>query len=43
VPAAVRLDAMMPVEEQADAALAAFERAGGRVPWKESANREVRM
>jgi tRNA dimethylallyltransferase len=43
VPAAVRLDAMLPVEEQADAALAAFERAGGRVPWKEAANREVGM
>ena len=32
LPDAVRLDATVPVEEQADAALAAFERAGGRVP-----------
>lgn len=40
---AVRLDATTPVEEQADAALAAFADAGGHVPWREGANTEVGM
>ncbi|HUF75169.1 MAG TPA: tRNA (adenosine(37)-N6)-dimethylallyltransferase MiaA [Longimicrobiales bacterium] len=43
LPGAVRLDAMLPVQEQADAALAAFERAGGRVPWSEVVENEVGM
>jgi len=38
---AVRIDATTPVGEQADEALAAFEEAGGRVPWKEAVNHEV--
>ena len=41
LPDAVRLDALLPVETQADAALAAFERAGGQVPWKQGANHAV--
>jgi tRNA dimethylallyltransferase len=38
---AVRIDATTPVAEQADAVLAAFERAGGDVPWREAVNHEV--
>jgi tRNA dimethylallyltransferase len=33
---AVRIDATLPVREQADRALAAFEAAGGRVPWRQA-------
>ncbi len=40
---AVRLDATAPVREQAERALAAFEEAGGQVPWKEAVNHEVGM
>lgn len=38
---AVRIDAMLPVRQQADAALAAYEAAGGRVPWREAVQHEV--
>jgi tRNA dimethylallyltransferase len=38
---ALRVDATAPVGEQADAALAAFERAGGEVHWKGGVNNEV--
>lgn len=37
----LRVDATAPVGEQADAALAAFERAGGEVHWKGGVNNEV--
>lgn len=38
---AVRIDAMLPVRQQADAALAAYEATGGRVPWREAVQHEV--
>ncbi len=38
---AVHVDAMAPVDEQADLALAAFERAGGVLPWQAQAQHEV--
>jgi tRNA dimethylallyltransferase len=41
LPDASRVDATIPVGEQADEALAAFERAGGEVPWREAVNHEV--
>jgi tRNA dimethylallyltransferase len=40
---AVRVDAMLPVSRQADIALAAFEKAGGRVPWRAALGSEVGM
>jgi tRNA dimethylallyltransferase len=38
---AVRLDAMLPVAAQAEAALQVFEAAGGEVPWREAVQHEV--
>lgn len=38
---AVRINAMLPVSEQADIALAAFEEAGGRVPWREALRKQA--
>ncbi|HET9949898.1 MAG TPA: tRNA (adenosine(37)-N6)-dimethylallyltransferase MiaA [Longimicrobiales bacterium] len=38
---AVRVDATTPLDEQADVALAAYEAAGGRVPWRRTVNHEV--
>jgi tRNA dimethylallyltransferase len=40
---AVRVDATAPVSEQAEGALATFEEAGGRVPWRDAVNHEVGM
>ena len=38
---AVRVDATAPLDEQVDAALAAFERAGGTLPWQDGVQHEV--
>ncbi|MSR21453.1 MAG: tRNA (adenosine(37)-N6)-dimethylallyltransferase MiaA [Gemmatimonadetes bacterium] len=38
---AVRVDATAPLHEQVDVALAAFERAGGTLPWKDGVQHEV--
>ena len=43
LPDAVRLDATLPVEGQADLALAALERAGAQVPWRQAVENEVGM
>jgi len=39
--AAVRVDAMEPVEAQRDQVLEAWQAAGGRTPWREGMNQEV--
>ena len=38
---AARVDATAPLDEQVDVALAAFERAGGSLPWKDGVQHEV--